>query len=155
MMKRSAQAIYIDDEDGVRQCYPVMHQLRPHLVSADELVERWRRQATAGYRLLAVREAGCVLALAGYRVQENLVYGRFLYVDDLVSDSAIRGRGYGECLMDALKKEALAQGCGKLVLDTALSNALGQRFYFRNGLLPSALRFNISLPTSHALNPGR
>jgi hypothetical protein len=31
--------------------------------------------------------------------------------------------------------------CARLVLDTALTNVLGQRFYFREGLLPGALRF--------------
>jgi hypothetical protein len=35
-------------------------------------------------------------------------------------------------------------------LDTGLSNALAQRFYFRQGLLTSAIRFskNLDLPTA-------
>ncbi|MNT19214.1 hypothetical protein D3C72_1544650 [compost metagenome] len=43
--------------------------------------------------------------------------------------------------MDRLKAEARAAGCRKLVLDTPLTNVLGHRFYYRNGLLASALRF--------------
>ena len=136
---------YVDDEEGVRRCHPVMVQLRPHLMSGDEFVARWRRQVADGYRLLALFDGPRVLALAGFRVQENLVHGRFLYVDDLVTDEALRGGGHGERLMTRLEQEARTLGCAKLVLDTPLANSLGQRFYFRNGLLATALRFNMAI----------
>lgn len=138
-------AQYIDDEDGVRSCFPVMAQLRPHLASEDDFVARWSRQVAHGYRLLALLSGPRVVALAGFRVQENLIHGRFLYVDDLVTDEALRGGSHGEQLMTRLKQEARALGCGKLVLDTSLSNALGHRFYFRNGLLATSLRFNLTI----------
>ncbi|MHB0921404.1 MAG: GNAT family N-acetyltransferase, partial [Thiomonas delicata] len=77
-----------------------------------------------------------------YRVQENLVHGRFLYVDDLVTDADARRAGHGAWLLNRLKDEARLLGCEKLVLDTPLSNALGHRFYFRHGLLATALRFS-------------
>jgi GNAT superfamily N-acetyltransferase len=133
---------FVDDKDDVRRCFPTMVQLRPHLTGEDEFVARWHRQVIDGYRLLAVFDDQRVLALAGYRVQENLVYGRFLYVDDLVTDAAVRSGGHGEQLMTRLKQEARSLNCVKLVLDTPLANSLGQRFYFRNGLLTSAVRFN-------------
>jgi ribosomal protein S18 acetylase RimI-like enzyme len=136
---------YVDDEDGVRRCYSVMVQLRPHLVSADEFVVRWRHQVADGYRLMALFDDSCVLALAGFRVQENLVHGRYLYIDDLVTDEALRGTGQGERLMARLRQEAKALGCAKLVLDTPLSNSLGHRFYFRNGMLATSLRFNMPI----------
>ena len=63
----------IEDEAALRACFPVMHQLRPHLADADELVARWRRQVEEGYRLIAVWRDGTPVALAGYRLQENLV----------------------------------------------------------------------------------
>lgn len=141
----------VDDEAGARRCYSLMAQLRPHLTSVEEFVARYRRQRADGYRLLALHEGPRVLALAGYRVQENLVHGRFLYVDDLVTDAALRGAGHGGKLLDRLKQEAHRLDCAKLVLDTPLSNALGQRFYFRHGLLATALRF--SLPTASSNSP--
>jgi GNAT superfamily N-acetyltransferase len=122
-----------------------MRQLRPHLASEAEFVERWRRQTSEGYRLLAVWDGAHPVALAGVRVQENLIHGRFFYVDDLVTDDAQRSAGHGRRLMDRLKDEARALGCAKLVLDTALANSLGQRFYFREGLLARALRFSVDL----------
>ena len=41
--------------------------------------------------------------------------------------------------------EARADGLPHLVLDTALDNFFGQRFYFRFGMLPAALRFAMRL----------
>jgi len=136
---------YVDDEAGVRACFPLMQQLRPHLESADELVARWRRQCAAGYRLMALWQHGRPLALAGFRLQDNLVHGVHFYVDDLVTDAALRSGGYGQRLMARLKEEGKALGCQRLVLDTPLTNVLGHRFYYRNGLLASALRFYAAL----------
>jgi ribosomal protein S18 acetylase RimI-like enzyme len=136
-------------EAEIGACYDLMRQLRPHLTSQEEFVARWRRQSADGYRILALwSEQGPnrgPRALAGYRITENLVHGKFLYVDDLVADQSERSRGYGAQLLDKLKAEARAQDCNKLVLDTGLDNYLAHRFYFRQGLLAQALRFNIPL----------
>ncbi|TFW03202.1 GNAT family N-acetyltransferase [Oxalobacteraceae bacterium OM1] len=132
-------------ETDVRKLFSLMVQLRPHLGSADEFVERWKRQVTEGYHLIALYDGVQPRALAGYRLQENLVHGRFLYVDDLVTDAGVRGQGYGERLMTYLRTQAQTLQCGKLVLDTPLSNALGHRFYFRCGLLATSLRFNMPI----------
>lgn len=98
--------------------------------------------AAQRYRLLGAWRGDEPLALAGYRLDENLIYGSFLYVDDLVTHESSRGRNLGARLLDALTESARRAGCAKLVLDTGLSNALAQRFYFRQGLLTSAMRFS-------------
>jgi ribosomal protein S18 acetylase RimI-like enzyme len=126
----------------IAACFPVMRELRPHLRSAEELVERVsRQQSDAGYRLLAAWSGDTALALAGYRVQETLIRGRFIYVDDLVALATERGRGLGRQLLDAVTEEGYAQGCTALVLDTGLNNVLAHRFYYRYGMLAGALRF--------------
>ena len=131
----------VQTEAELRVCYPVMKELRPQLESVDEFVARVTRQNEQGYRIVAAWEHGEVVALAGYRLQENLVYGKFLYVDDLVSGEQYRSQRWGAQLLTHLTAYAERAGCVKLVLDTGLSNALAQRFYFREGLLPGALRF--------------
>lgn len=136
---------WIEGAEDARRCHALMLQLRPQLGSADEWVSRWQRQRLTGYQLLALTQQDEILALAGFRIQENLAHGRFLYVDDLVTEQTQRSTGLGTQMMDRLKQQAMEQGCAKLVLDTALSNALGQRFYFRQGLLSSSLRFTLVL----------
>jgi GNAT superfamily N-acetyltransferase len=131
----------VQTDEQLRACYPVMKELRPHLDSEDDFVARVARQRAQGYRILAAWEHGEVVALAGYRLQENLVYGKFLYVDDLVAGDRHRGRRWGAQLLERLGACAAQADCVKLVLDTGLTNGLAQRFYFREGLLPGALRF--------------
>ena len=132
---------HADTQEALRACYAVMRQLRPHLQSEDDFLERIARQQAQTYRLLAAWEDGQAVALAGYRFQENLVYGKFLYVDDLVTAETARGSRWGARLLDALTVVAEQAGCVRLVLDTGLANALAQRFYFRQGLLTGSMRF--------------
>lgn len=132
---------HADTEADRLACFAVMHELRPHLRDADEFMQRTGRAREQGYRILAAWEQGVVVALAGYRFQENLVYGPFLYVDDLVAASTQRGKRWGERLLTALEGVATEAGCARLVLDTGMANALAQRFYFRQGMLTGALRF--------------
>jgi len=122
-------------------CFPVMRELRPHLSGVDEFVARVARQREAGYRLLAAWSGAEPVGLAGYRMQENLIRGRFCYVDDLVVRPDVRRRGLGALLLDDVATEVRALGLDWLVLDTGLDNLFGQRFYFRHGMLPAALRF--------------
>jgi ribosomal protein S18 acetylase RimI-like enzyme len=135
----------VETEQELRACYPVMKELRPHLASEDAFVAQIMRMREQHYRLLAVWEGEEVVALAGYRYQENTVYGRFLYVDDLVAAERHRSRRWGAQLLAKLTEFAEQAQCVRLVLDTGLTNGLAQRFYFREGLLPGALRFGKNL----------
>jgi ribosomal protein S18 acetylase RimI-like enzyme len=126
-------------------CFPLMQALRPHLADSEELTERVLRQFDQGYHLLAAWVENTVVGAAGYRMQENLIRGRFCYVDDLVVAESYRRNGLGALLLDAVGEQARGAGCTRLTLDTALDNLLGQRFYFRYGMLPASLRFGMQL----------
>jgi hypothetical protein len=136
---------HAETDADVAASFGVMQQLRAHLRSPEELIARVAIQREQGYRLLALKDRERPVALAGYRVHDNLIHGRFLYVDDLVTDAGERGRGHGEQLIKALREIARNQQCAKLVLDTGLSNAFAQRFYFRVGLLAQGLHFSEAL----------
>lgn len=136
---------HAETDADIASCFPVMRLLRPHLADAAELQARVRRQAAAGYRILAAWRGAEAVGLAGYRPQENLIRGPFRYVDDLVVRDDLRRSGLGARLLAAVAEDAQASGFPYLVLDTDLANALGQRFYFRFGMLPAALRFAMPL----------
>lgn len=126
----------------ITACFPVMSLLQSQLANAEEFVARVARQHTAGYRILAAWQQGAPIGLAGYRVAENLIHGRFVYIDDLMTAEGERRQGIGARLLDAVAAEGRRLGCGRLVLDTALDNVLGHRFYYRQGLMARALRFS-------------
>lgn len=130
--------------EEVRACYPVVAQLRPHL-SEDGFVEQVRRQQADGYRLVALEEAGEVRAVAGFRVLEMLSRGRFLYVDDLVTDEAHRSAGHGATLLTWLREEGKRTGCRRLDLDSGTQRERAHAFYEREGLSATALHFATEL----------
>lgn len=131
----------VDSDQDYQACFNLMRELRTHLKDAATFTAQAHSQAEQGYHLLAAWQDGRVIGLAGYRVSENFLYGRFLYVDDLVTACDVRRHGLGRKLIAELRREARQQGCAHFVLDTALGNALGQRFYFRQGLLARGIHF--------------
>ncbi len=100
---------HAETDAEIAACFPVMRLLRPHLTGlAEELRNRVRRQADAGYRILAAWRGDEAVGLAGYRPQENLVRGPFCYVDDLVVRDDLRRSGLGATLLKAVGTEAAA-----------------------------------------------
>ncbi|WP_322510569.1 GNAT family N-acetyltransferase [Chloroflexus sp.] len=124
----------------ITACYPVMRELRPHLIAA-EFVDRVRRQMASGYQLAAAWVGSEVVAVAGFRLSENLAWGRFLYVDDLVTRADQRSHGYGAALLAWLKAYAAAEGCAQLHLDSGTWRKDAHRFYEREGMRLSAFHF--------------
>ncbi len=125
-------------------CFPVMHQLRPHLASED-FVARVRAQEESGYRLAYVDEGDGPVAVAGFRLLDTLVDGHHLYVDDLVTDERARSRGHGARLLAWLLERARQEGCTGLQLDSGVQRTDAHRFYEREGLRVKAYHFEIPL----------
>ncbi len=132
---------HLAGEEELRGALAVMRELRPHLIDEDAFVRQIGRQRQQGYHLLAACRDGRPAALAGYRVTENLLYGKFVYVDDLVVTEAQQRHGLGGRLLHEVRQVAQAAGCRHFVLDTGLHMAHAQRFYFRQGLLARAMHF--------------
>jgi GNAT superfamily N-acetyltransferase len=109
------------------------------------MLDRIRRQHDAGYRLAFVEVEGEVQAVAGYRISENLAWGRFLYVDDLVTRESERSRGHGRAIIEWLEDHARAHGCVELHLDSGLHRAAAHRFYLERGLDISSYHFGMAL----------
>ncbi len=139
----TAPAIALATEPAaIAACFPVVQQLRPHLVAADFVARIQRMQREEGFRLAALTDAsGTVRAVAGYRFYDKLFSGKNLYVDDLVTDTAERSQGHGRALLAWLKREAVAHGCAQLELDSGVQRFAAHRFYFRERMHISAYHF--------------
>ena len=135
---------FLEHDDDVRGCHPVMAQLRPH-VSADALVERVRAMAPQGYRLVALFHDGAPVAVAGYRMLDNLAWGRAMYVDDLVADASARSRGHGGRLCDWLVGRARAEGAAQLHLESGVQRFDAHRFYLAKRMFISSHHFALKL----------
>jgi GNAT superfamily N-acetyltransferase len=130
--------------DEIDRCFPVMRQLRPMLV-AEEFVGRIQIQQAEGYQLAVLEDKGVVSAVAGFRLQTLLWSGRTLYVDDLVTDEAMRSQGHGEAMLKWLIALAREAGCTTFMLDSGTHRHEAHAFYFRNGLRISDFHFKLAL----------
>jgi len=120
-------AIAVTDEQ-IQRCFPVIAQLRPHLREA-EFIRQVRRQQPAGYELAFLSDKKIVKAVAGYRCLESLSWGKFIYVDDLVTAGKFRSQGFGRQLFAWLVKQAKTRGCDELHLDSGVQRFGAHRFY--------------------------
>jgi GNAT superfamily N-acetyltransferase len=128
----------------ILSCFPVMLQLRPFLEMTD-FVKRVREQMLAGYQLAFLTTANRVVAVAGFRISQNLAYGKFLYVDDLVVDETERSHGYGEQLFNWLIKYAKQNHCQQLTLDSGVQRFEAHRFYLRHRMKIASHHFSLDL----------
>jgi GNAT superfamily N-acetyltransferase len=132
-------------ESEIEATFPVMKQLRTHL-NEDQYLKMVKRQREANnYHLAAVIEDGRIQCVAGYRITECLSFGRFLYVDDLVTDEAARSRNHGREIMKWLVHEAKKWACGQIHLDSGVQRHSAHRFYLRERMDITCYHFALVL----------
>ena len=132
-------------DEEIARCHAVMVQLRQQL-SHEEFCARARRQIDhCGYELVQLSHDGDVRAVAGFRVSENLAWGKYLYVDDLVTDETTRSMGHGEAMLRWLIERARSQDCDELHLDSAVQRFAAHRFYLRHRMQIASHHFSLSL----------
>lgn len=140
------QPIPATTDEALRACFPVIHELRPHLAEEAFLAQVRRQEAASGYRLIYLAaEGGDVVAVAGYRIAEFLAWGKALYVDDLATLSRARLQGHAGRLLDWLIAEARAQGCAELHLDSGVHRHDAHRLYLGRKLRITSHHFALGL----------
>jgi GNAT superfamily N-acetyltransferase len=117
----------------IAAAYPLMAELRPQLPSGEAFVGLVRRQQQDRYVLVGGFAGERLVALAGIRSSHTLSRGPHLFVDDLVTAAAARGRGYGTAMLRALGRRAEEMGLPILCLD---SRDTALTFYKQVGFEP-------------------
>ena len=115
--------------EDLRAAYPVMNELRTHLMDVDEYESTLAEMLAGGYRMFASSDDGEIVALAGIAIRTNFYYGRFLYVYDLITSQSKRSKGHGKLLLDHLEVLARADGCQTIALSSGVQRADAHRFY--------------------------
>jgi len=118
------------DDSHLPDVFEVMGELRTHL-SLDEFRRLLMAARPEGYRMAAVFDGDSCRAVAGYRIMTNLISGKHMYVDDLVTAEKWRSQGYGRLLNEYLGDLARKEGCTSVQLDSATHRRDAHRFYFR------------------------
>jgi GNAT superfamily N-acetyltransferase len=117
--------------------FPLMATLRDR-IRAETFLTEIRRQQQDGYKLIGAFDGERLVALAGIRRSHTLSRGEHLFVDDLVTDESVRGRGYGRALMEWIADRARAEGIPRVYLDSRIT---ARGFYEKLGFT-----FHTSIP---------
>ena len=84
-------------EAELRKVRPVLLQLRSQYTE-DSLVVQIQLQQERGYQLAYVENDGDVLCVIGFVMSSKLSWGKNIYIDDLVTNEAVRSTGAGRPL---------------------------------------------------------
>lgn len=142
------QIKFADTPAEVDRCYPVIAQLRPHLTADSFPATVARLAAGTGFRLAYLTDGegdGEVKAVAGCRMAEWLPLGKYMEIEDLVTDSSARSKGYGEQLFQWLLAEAQREGCQQMRLVSGVQRVDAHRFYERLGMRFEAKFFSLPI----------
>jgi GNAT superfamily N-acetyltransferase len=128
---------------AISDCFPVMSELRPHLSLAEFISQVRRQQEQCYYHLVYLQADESIEAVAGFRLSESLAWGKFLYVDDLVTRSDRRSNGYGSILFNWLLEYAQTNGCQQLTLDSGVQRFAAHRFYLQHRMEITSHHFTL------------
>ena len=128
------------DPAHIKRCAPVLRELRTFLTE-DQIIDRVQQQMTDGYRLAYIEAADIVASVAGYRILRNLTYGKFLYVDDLVTRADHKRAGYAGQLLERLCEHARDEGCSFFILDSGVQRFEAHRCYLAHRMDITAHHF--------------
>ncbi|MCH8265820.1 MAG: GNAT family N-acetyltransferase [Proteobacteria bacterium] len=135
-------------EAELRKISPVLLQLRSQY-DEDSLLAQIRLQQAEGYQIAYVEKDGEVLCVAGFVMCNKLAWQKHIYVDDLVTDAAVRSTGAGKFMMDWLKNHAREHGCKQLHLDSGVQRFAAHKFYLREGFELNSHHFGIPDLSAH------
>lgn len=113
--------------------YPVMKELRKDLSYQDFLHLYQKAHEADSYEVLGFESQGKIVAVMGYRILYDLVHGKHLYIDDLVSTETQRSKGLGAKFLAHAEQLAKDFSCKGLRLCTGIENESGKKFYERHG----------------------
>lgn len=134
-----------DSDEEITATFAVMQQLRPHL-SVQNYIENIRcLQQKHHFKLVCLSTTDCVCAVAGFRLSESLAWGKFVYIDDLVTLEKYRSTGFGQALLNWVSDYSKQFGCLELHLDSGVQRHEAHRFYLRERLDINCFHFRKTL----------
>ena len=141
-MENTYQVKIIKTDPEIQQCWEVAFLLRPHLSKdnwSSMISEMMRNEK---YCLAGIMDNDRVVAFAGYRIMTSLHSGNIIYIDDLCTLEAYRGKGLASQLLRHVKAIAISNNKDAVVLDTNFNNYIAQKLYLNNSFQLTAIHLS-------------
>jgi len=112
--------------------YPLITQLNKEL-SRKQFDALLSGMLESGYRCVGAWQGKNLIGACGFWVGYRFWCGKYLALDNVVVDQAIRSRGIGKKMVAYVEKEATKLKCDLVELDSYTTAYSAHRFYFREG----------------------
>lgn len=132
----------VKNEDDILKCRSAIQALRPSLT--DDLYSEAVRKTLADNRqIIFIENDGEASAVAVFETGYNLFRGKYIYIDDLSTLPAHRGKGYAGILLDWIMDYARNENFDQIHLDSGVSEARtnAHRLYLNKRFQVSSLHF--------------
>ncbi|MFN0275363.1 MAG: GNAT family N-acetyltransferase [Chitinophagales bacterium] len=133
-----------DSDKKVLHCLEAIQSLRPH-VTKDNVLSYVNRMQKQDYNLIYVEEDGKAVAFSGYRFLTHFFSDDVIYIDDLGTIEAYRGKGYGSILLNYIIQLAKEKNLAGVRLDSGHHRHDAHRLYLNKGFKIVSHNFNLSL----------
>lgn len=111
-----------------KDAYYVVRQLRTDL-EEETYLSSIEEMTNQGYKLFGMYDQDRVIAIAGVNQLKNLVYDKYIWVQDLVTDSGHRSKGYGHELLSYIHNWAREREYKVIALSSGVQRSEAHRFY--------------------------
>lgn len=137
------EVLFFSENEDYWEVLKVLQQLRPQY-ALTSLAQQVEKQIQQGYNLVYVKSGSDILAASGFVVGEKLAWGKYIYVDDLVTNELTGSDGVGKYVIDWLKEYAQQQGCEQIHLDSGVQRFGAHRFYLRERFTIASHHFSLT-----------
>lgn len=136
--------IRIATDEEIKYCYEIMHQIREDLSKNDFLLAI-SEQIKNGYQVVYVIENNQIICVAGFTISHKLALGKYLYIEDFVTDKSVEFFEARKALFDFIKIYAKQQKCNSIHLDSLIQREEAHKFYLSQNMNIDSHHFSIKI----------
>jgi GNAT superfamily N-acetyltransferase len=131
-------------QQDIDKAWEAISLLRPHL-QKERYAPLMQEMLAGGYQLAYIEEDNKAVSVIGYRHLQFLFNGKHIYIDDLSTLEAYRGRGYGGALIDFVLQLARKENYEVVTLDSGCQRYDAHRLYMNKGFVIQGYHFSKKL----------
>lgn len=143
-MRNSLLEIKIASDAEISYCYKIMHQIREDL-SQNDLEKLINEQIKNGYKLAYVIENNEVICVAGFNIKNKISIGKYLQIDDFVTNKSLESSKAAKSLLSFIKTYAKKEKCDSLHLDSSVNRHDAHKFYLSEDMKIDSYHFSMEL----------
>lgn len=134
------QIKYLTTKSEMLAQLPLLQQLQPWL-NENNMNEMLDDMLAHGYVMAGVFEREKCVAITGLWFITKLYTGKYMEIDNFVTDENYRSKGLGKLLTDWCIEEAKKKKCKYVMLDAYTTNHAAHKFYLREGFIIKGYHF--------------